>query len=400
MRRLLILATALLLAARMGAAQAVPIGSLDPTFSKDGIVQLTSGSLADRVQVDAQNRVIAAGSDANGRVVLRYKANGALDATWKKYHLQPGYGAITGLVLDGSKVLISTDGIGTNKGGRLIRLNSNGTLDSSFGVGGVMVNPDSFCNRCGLNDVGVTGNGVIFATAADGGTGEGNVEGTLIKVSADGLTTTAVDCPPNINSDAGCGATHALTVTPSYVYVAGAGADDAHPDGATLVARYSLNGALDTSYGTGGYAWLNDDAYRSSLVDIAVAPSTDEATVIGTDCDSSFLCTSFVTRLDAVGDADSSFHGTVNFGGPGPFAANALALQSGGVVIVGSASCNNASVECFGVERLTSTGALDTNFAGTGYVHTAKAPAAASSVRIFNTKIVVAGGQYIARYQG
>lgn len=71
------------------------------------------------------------------------------------------------------------------------------------------------------------------------------------------------------------------------------------------------------------------------------------------------------------------------------------------MLIVGAdTDCNGQAVACFGVERLTSTGALDLTLAGTGYVHTIKAPASASDVRVFNTKIIVAGGQYVARYQG
>ena len=54
---------------------------------------------------------------------------------------------------------------------------------------------------------------------------------------------------------------------------------------------------------------------------------------------------------------------------------------------------------CFGVERLTSAGAFDMTFSGIGYTHTIKAPAA-SDVRVFGAKIIVACGQYVAGSRG
>ena len=62
--------------------------------------------------------------------------------------------------------------------------------------------------------------------------------------------------------------------------------------------------------------------------------------------------------------------------------------------------CNGQGTTCFGAERLTSPGAFDATFAGVGYLHSTKAPAGATAVRVFNTKIVVSGGQYVARYLG
>ena len=116
---------------------------------------------------------------------------------------------------------------------------------------------------------------------------------------------------------------------------------------------------------------------------------------------------SFVARFTPAGTLDAGFAGNVYFGddaGGGssdsyPFG---VALQGGKTVIVGIDDyCDDGQDGyCFGVERLTSTGARDTTFAGTGYTHTADAPGQAADVRVAHGKIVVSGGQYVVRYLG
>ena len=387
-----IIAALFMLLGAPGVAHAVPVGNLDPTFSGDGIVRNVSlaNLVQTSVQVDAQGRVIVGGSDS----VLRYKANGALDPTWKPYHFRPGYGSISAIALSGTKTLVSTSGNGTRNGGSLVRLMANGSLDMTFGVNGVLGNVGG-CPRCGLSDVVVATTGEIFATSASGGGGEGAVGGALIKVAADGSSIESTYWFPT-EDDIG-GVTPALTLSGQFVYVP-SNADT--PDGSgPLVARFLLDGALDTNYGTNGYAFLPDGGHLS---DIAVSPTTGQVTVIGWTC-VSFPCSTFVSQLTGAGVPDPTFQGQVYFGSGDPSSsqATAVALQSGGVVIAGvDRACHNGTTSCFGVERLTPTGTFDTSFAGTGYVHTLKAPASASDIRIFNTKIVVSGGQYVARYQG
>ena len=398
------IAALLVLLTSSGVAYAAPAGTLDKSFSGDGIVNsaLLSNSTPAQVQVDPQNRVIVSGYNAskNAYVVLRYKANGVLDPSWKPYYLNSGYGRVTSIVIDGTRTLLSATGNGSIKAGYLIRLNADGRLDKTFGNQGVAAHRG--CWRCGLSDVGISASGDIFATSTAGGYGESYSRGEFVKVSPDGLSQNSWDCPPDPSDE--CGTTTALTVSPSYVYVAGQGVDDDYVAGA-VVGRYLLSGARDTSYGVDGFAWLsNGSDHDLEAIDVAVSPGTGKATVLGTDCTHypDYSCHSFVARFTAAGFPDPTFEGQVNFGdGVGSSVPFALAMQSGNVVVVGAdTNCNNTATTCFGIERLTDTGALDTTFNGTGFVHTAKAPAEATGVRIFSAKMIVAGGQYVARYQG
>ena len=81
-----------------------------------------------------------------------------------------------------------------------------------------------------------------------------------------------------------------------------------------------------------------------------------------------------------------------------------VALQSGKIVIAGfdnGEDRKSATGLCFGLERLNADGSIDSTFAG-GVVLT-KTPIGNwmdIDLRIFNTKIVLTGGSYVARYQG
>lgn len=400
MRRYLVAVTAsLFLLAGMLGASAAQSGSLDPTFSGDGIARNTTSSFS-TVQIDAQDRVIVGGRDAKAGIVLRYKANGALDPTWKPYHLNPGYGAITGIAIVGTKTLVSTTGNGSKKAGYLIRLNADGRRDQTFGAEGVASGMG--CWRCGLSDVGVATSGDIFASSTRGGFGESFARGYVVKVSPDGKVETGLGCPPDPSES--CGSTNAIAVTPNYVYVAGDAWDEDYNEGA-VVGRFTLNGTLDTSYGIDGYAWIMAGSNSTiTATDVAVSPKTGVANVILSDCPrSTLVCTYSVARFTARGVPDPTFVGKVNFGhGVRNSIPSSITMQSGKVVVAGlDTACNNAAGSCFGIERLTSTGTSDTTFAGTGRVSTPGAPSSIGpGIRIFDQRIVLAGGQYIARYAG
>jgi uncharacterized delta-60 repeat protein len=393
-------------------AFAVPAGTLDPTFSHDGIAtsSLLSNDYPTQVQVDAQNRVIVGGFDAARGVglVLRYTAKGTPDPTWKPYYLTHGYGRITGIALAGTKTLVSTTGVHGNKGGRLLKLNANGSLDKTFGVSGVLSALQEGCGfgiySCALMGVGVGPSGDIFEIYDMRDYDTGGTDSGLLEVSSDGHSSanlhTCCDDPA-----------YAITVSPSYVYVAGVASADYGDDKGGYVARFFLDGSFDTSYGTDGYAWAtNGDDYLNAL-DVAVSPNTGRATIVGLDCTNEYfeVCSGFVARFTTAGLPDPTFQGQVDFGdGVGSSEPTGVTMQNTGVVVVGiDTNCNNAATSCLGVERLTSNGAFDTAFAGTGRVHVLDAPQPARAgapmgvdVRVFNRKIVASAGQYAARFQG
>jgi uncharacterized delta-60 repeat protein len=398
-RRLALLgAMAFVLSIPAGTAEAAA-GDLDTTFGGDGIVR--SGVMTPAtdfhvvrsdtsVQVDDRNRILLGGYSpaVKGPVVVRFTADGAVDPIWGRRFL-PGSGRVVGLAVVGRKTIVGIEG------GQVERLNANGSLDEAFGAGGVV---DTGIT---LVDLGVDRQGRAFA-AGSAGLARVAPSGHSIEIS-----------PICLGGGSVCGEVSALAVSPTHVYVSGRALPTATPDwDSAVVGRYLPSGSLDASYGSGGYAWLDPDAASrhdsSNASDIAVSAKSGHVTIVGELCRD--YCPhdgSFVARFTAAGTLDPGFDGNVYFGddqGGGssdsyPFG---VALKNGKSIIVGIDDyCDEGQHGyCFGVERLTSTGARDATFAGTGYTHTAGAPGQASDVRISHGKIVVSGGRSVVRYLG
>jgi uncharacterized delta-60 repeat protein len=145
-----------------------------------------------------------------------------------------------------------------------------------------------------------------------------------------------------------------------------------------LEDRQLLAGGLDGTFNASGTRTVAFDLggpNRDDAADVAI-DSQGRVVVVGTvdvgGGDTDFA----VARFNADGTIDTTFNGTgkrtiaLNLGGTNRDAANAVAIDSQGrIVIVGSAQ-RNAPGEAedldFAIVRLTSTGALDASFNGTG----------------------------------
>lgn len=127
-------------------------GSLDPTFDADGIVvtPMVGFSRAEQVAIQPDGRIVAAGA----RLVVRYDANGSVDASFNVVVSTPPPPTI--LILSVSLLVVQPDGKIMFIGDALtfdpdpllslaiVRLNSDGSYDPSFGGGGVrLVDPRS-----------------------------------------------------------------------------------------------------------------------------------------------------------------------------------------------------------------------------------------------------------------
>ncbi|HEV7643282.1 MAG TPA: hypothetical protein VGO50_05000 [Pyrinomonadaceae bacterium] len=138
-------------------------GSFDPSFanSQFGVLSSPNGatSVSD-VEVQNDGKVVAIGG-GTGAVLVRYNADGSLDPIF-------GTGGTVLTIVDGgtttaSKAAIQPDGkiviVGTAPGGQLVaRYLPDGTLDNSFGTGGIVQ----------TNEPGSSFSGVSVALQVDG----------------------------------------------------------------------------------------------------------------------------------------------------------------------------------------------------------------------------------------
>jgi len=130
----------------------LPNGSPDPSFSSDGVAPLGIGAgidIADAIAIQPDGKIVVAGYFNNGvnddMAVVRYMPSGALDPSFDGDGIQTTTSQLgsnadraTGIALqsDGKIVLVGST-THANDNTTLVRYDTNGALDGSFGVGGI-----------------------------------------------------------------------------------------------------------------------------------------------------------------------------------------------------------------------------------------------------------------------
>ncbi len=242
-------------------------GSLDPTFDSDGLQTtvvpgLDSSALAVALQPDG--KIVVGGSARPGGgpnldfLVARYDATGTLDASFGSggiatISVDPLSDVVRAIAVqaDGKIVAVGYAGDAGNWNFALARFDANGTLDASFGSGGTVVH-DVGGGADLLYGVALQSDGKIVAV----GTGEDSSPGEFVVTRYD--TTGVLD--PTFDADGLAFSTfspttnraNAVTIRHDGVIVA-AGTSGNATDG-FVVAQYLSDGSLDTSFSGDGWA--------------------------------------------------------------------------------------------------------------------------------------------------
>src|SRR5438270_3322716 len=310
-------------------------GDLDPTFGTDGKVLTDfdhSTDIANAVAVQTDGKLVVVGTTYINNdfsdedfAVARYNPDGTLDKTFgvggKVQTDFPDLAAVA------SSVVIQPDGKIVVAGGafplftfagdfKVVRYNSNGSLDTSFGDGGIVTT--TFPEGSYAFDVALQADGKIIAA------------GTVF-----------VDFNPGDQSDTDF-----------------------------ALARYNPDGTPDATFGNGGqvstdFFGLEDDAF-SVLIQpdgkiVAVGSANNHATYYDFAAVRYLSNGTIDTTLDIAGKVSTDF-GDQNFD-----RAHSAALQPDGrIVAAGFAISQNGGVQNFAVARYTSNGLLDTTFSRDG----------------------------------
>ena len=228
-------------------------GSLDTTFSGDGKLTTDLGGkeFGNSMVLQPDGKIVVVGGGTGFDIaVVRYNSNGSLDTTFS------GDGKLTtdlGGYESGESVALQSDGkIIVGGSNQLLRYNSNGTLDTTFGENGIKTLP--------VNSEVDGYNGISIAVQADGkivvagGTffdfavvARLNSNGSLdTTFSDDGIVTTDLGDDFEWASD--------LVLQPDGKIVLAGNRGDAsgyHPADFAVV-RYNSNGSLDTTFSGDG----------------------------------------------------------------------------------------------------------------------------------------------------
>ena len=377
-----LLAALLLLCATL--IQAQP-GALDNTFGTGGKV-LQNGSAPNVKVIDIVlqadgKTVVLAQADYNHlsrTVLLRYTTTGVLDATFDGDGIaiiQFGPANYTDvpnairLQTDG-KILVCGQTVESVSVATVVRYNTNGSPDNSFGTNGILYINDQGINN--LRDVVALPSGEIILLTTSSDPFRNLV---LIKLASNGTR----------NASFGTNGVIRITVNSNYepeynqlelqpdgkLIVGGTPYRFAGPgDNNLLIVRVNATGTLDNTFGTAG-TWAADagEAEVDNLADIAL--QTDGKIIAtGTGKNFNHLAYTYAVRLTNTGIVDNTFGtGGYQYINPTPtgFASyGQMTLQTDNKAVIAGFAKNAQGNYTVAAARLTTTGVLDNTFDGDG----------------------------------
>ena len=241
-------------------------GQLDPTFGTDGIVTTSLGvsAIAHSVAIQSDGKIVAgggAGISLYDFALVRYNTNGSIDDSFGSAGIvttdfanSNDTGVSVAIQSDGKIVAAGTSVSGGREEIALARYNLNGSLDPSFGILGkvtTLIGPGS--------------------------------QAVALAIQSDSKIVVA-------------GKSFRNSTFPYY--------------GAFAVARYNTNGSLDSSFGSGGTVTTrvgHDPFNEVEDEPAAVAVQSDGKIVVAGATDSGFKYNFTLVRYDSNGLLDLSF---------------------------------------------------------------------------------------------
>ncbi len=325
-------------------------GSLDNTFGSGGIVTTPIGPTDDygnSMAIQSDGKIVVAGTSGNGFAVyfsvLRYNTDGSLDNTFGSggivntdFGISVNSALAIGIQNDGKIVAVGSSYDGVQSDVAVVRYNTNGSLDNTFGTGGIVV-----------SDFGGTSTEFGQTLAFQ------NDDKIIVGIQTDVLS----------NLDFG-------------------------------VARYNTNGNLDNTFGAAGFASV--DFFGSQDFCQSVAIQTDGKILLGGGCVNGSNFDHALARYNSNGTLDNTFSsdGKVNSDiGSNDNGANSLAIQSDGKIIAGGFYFDGVDGN-FAMIRYNVNGSIDLSFGlgGIAVTHFLGGEDAANSIDIASDgKIVMAG---------
>jgi uncharacterized delta-60 repeat protein len=345
-------------------------GALDPSFGIGGVVKVDFGGEGSAQQelIQPDGKVVLAGAvfvgPADARrtgelAIVRLLPNGALDPSFGsngQITLPNGATSLVSFALQPDGKLLAVTPLGEsllfNFGFQITRLLPDGQIDSSFGADGSVKVQNITGGVLALQPDGkilIAGGDNVFDLEPSNLTiSRLNADGTLdVTFGTDGMADTSLIL----------GQAFGVGLQPDgHIVVAAGGAPTVY------LRRFSSDGRLDLSFGSGGVA-TETDLLTGTM---AIGPN-GEIIVAGTKFGVVFGGIQ-VTRFTSNGDLDRTF----GFDGRALLdniaSANSVALDSWGRIVVGGVSGREAEATNLLVGRLNPDGSKDLDFGFEGLV--------------------------------
>jgi uncharacterized delta-60 repeat protein len=374
-------------------------GTLDTGFGGDGWADLPpAGRVATAVAVQGDGKVVLAGATPSLLWVARLNSDGSVDTSFGGgdgvfEYSSPDLQRVAALkILPDAKILAAGgDGMFW-----VARLDPAGALDTGYGFGGLSsANPTAGGDRAEALDVDPDGR-VLVAGTESPGTGDSQ-RGAVARFGANGRPDTTFG-----GGDAVAEVTPAAsTALAVHTLADGKVALGGTAPGALYVARLNADGTPDAGFAPGGAALVPDPsapalpsaAFGSMGFDdaarlVAAGPAPD-----WTGSSNAVV----VRRFTADGAPDATFadggEARVVVGDAEPRATDLAVAPGGGIAVSARSNSGTPPLQTAAVVRLTPGGAPDASFGGDG-VATApgRAPASVGITRIAE----LPDGKYVA----
>ncbi len=398
-------------------------GDLDPTFGSSGLVvtpfAILSSDRADGVAIQARGKIVAVGrSNAGGTfdfALVRFNRDGSLDPT---LDLDGRVTTDFGGSEDGRAVAVYRGGrsvvVGhTDAGGSLdfalARYRSDGSLDPTFGTGGLVTSdlaPGPAASLDVAESVAIQKDGKILAA------GRTNLAGTLdfalARYNRDGSLDATFGAGGLVTTDFAAGPATSLDVAESVAIqkdgkILLAGRTDAGGSKDFALARYYRDGSLDPTFGAGGLVAIDFVPGPGTSQDGAAAVAIQKdgkivAAGVSTGAVSADLA---LARCSTGGALDATFGSgglvTTDFA-PGMAASQdtllAVAIERSGRIVAAGATTAGGSDD-IAVARYKPDGSLDDAFGVGGLIATDFAAGPATSSELCSALVLEKGNQII-----
>jgi uncharacterized delta-60 repeat protein len=275
-----------------------PDGTLDASFGSNGEVITTitknSEDIGEAMVLQADGKIVVAGetnpmnTTYEDLALVRYNANGALDATFGtggkvttrfaaplesgsnppkvKMAIDPNTSPLDS---NSGKIIVVV--VTQTAGGEVVRYNTNGILDTGFGTSQGYVNLGNLYQPA----VAVQADDriVLAGIATDATTGLSDIG--LDRLNADGTLDTSFGSGGVVATSSSPNQDYARSVTiqaDGKIVVAGDQGNAQSGDNSFLAARYNSNGSLDTTFGVNGVATAGSDLGSAAVVSMALEP--------------------------------------------------------------------------------------------------------------------------------
>lgn len=366
-------------------------GGLDPKFGKGGKV-FTHIGFGDRVTslaFQTDGKIIAAGGSASSGIfyasdfaLVRYNPDGSLDTSFgvggkvkTDFFNYEDYINAVALQPDGKIVAAGRARDGAALFFGIARYNKDGSLDSTFGSGGKVVT-SFFGYGDDAHALAIQPDGKLVvagtAFAAPLFTGDGpNPTFGLARYNSDGRLDQTFGTAGKVTTDFANIIT-SIAIQPDGKIIAGGNVSNRDTNTDFAVARYNKDGSLDPTFGSGGKAVTDFLHQPDSVAGLALQP--DGKIVVAGSVYTSLLPDNAaeglgLARYDKDGKLDSSFGSAGKTITQGELiGANAVAIQPGGKIIAAGLAFHSPSNADFALVRYNPDGSLDKGFGQGGIV--------------------------------